>query len=596
MLGARVGMKTRSRRLKVSVPDWAKDAVWYQILPERFRNGSPDNDPQVTDISRDLVPGWRVSRWGMDWYERDPWEIGRRGFYKSVYLRRYGGDLLGVREKLDYLRDLGVNAIYLNPIFMAPSLHKYDAMCLHHVDPTFGPDRQGDLALLARAGETENPGTWIWTAADRYLVDLVAEVHRRGMRIILDGVFNHVGTGFFAFQDVVRNGRTSRFAEWFRITRWKRNGAFDYKGWFGSKGLPEFARSAKDLAAPVRQYVFDITRRWMDPDGDGDPADGVDGWRLDVAFCVPHGFWKKWRALVKSINPEAFLTGEVVSLATDFLQGDEFDSVMNYRWLFPTVRFFSPGSHAITAQALREELETLWRAYPRSVALVLQNLLDSHDVGRIATVLENRLPLKKDWDTYFSLSRVAANRALSTRKPGRPAYDALRQLVLFQMTYPGAPMIYYGTEVGLWGANDPDNRQPMLWDDVRHESETHDPRGVCGPAVRAPDKRLFAFFRRAIALRTEHALLRRGDFRWLPETGGRLLAFARCDGGSEIRVFFNAGDEASSLLLDRPARDLWEGGRAVRTGRLKMGPRGWKVLEVQSGPGAVRTSARRRSY
>ena len=587
-------MTAKPRTPRVSVPEWAKDAVWYQIFPERFRNGSPDNDPQAADITHDPVPGWKVCRWGMDWYEREPWEIGLRGFYKSVYLRRYGGDLLGVREKLGYLQDLGVNAIYLNPVFRAPSLHKYDAMCLHHVDPTFGPDRQGDLGLLGRAGETENPGTWIWTAADRCLLDLVAEVHRRGMRIVLDGVFNHVGTGFFAFQDVVRNGRASRFADWFRITRWRSDGTFDYKGWFGSKGLPELARSASDLAAPVRQYLFDITRRWMDPDGDGDPSDGVDGWRLDVAFCVPHGFWKTWRKHVKSINPDAFLTGEVVRLATPFLRGDEFDSVMNYMWLFPTVRFFSPGPHPITAQELREELVELDRAYPREVSLVLQNLLDSHDVGRIATVLENRLPLKKDWDTYFNLSRVASNPRLSTRKPGRLAYDVLRQLVVFQMTYPGAPMIYYGTEVGMWGANDPDDRQPMLWDDIRYDSETHDPNGAGRPEIRAPDRELFRFFQRAIALRNGNAVLRRGGFRWLGETRGRVAAFARHDGEREIRAYFNASDEPEERKLERPASDLWDGGKPVDPGRLAIGPRGWRVLEVRSGSGAVRTPARGR--
>ncbi len=281
----------RSKR-EVVVPDWAKDAIWYQVFPDRFRNGDPRNDPRLEDITGRDVPGWAVCPWGMDWYGRAPWEPQVGDFFKSVYLRRFGGDLMGLREKLGYLQDLGVNAIYLNPIFMAPSLHKYDASCLHHVDPTLGPDRDGDLQLIARAGETENAGTWIWTAADRYFVDLVADIHRRGMRVILDGVFNHVGTGFFAFRDVQRNGRKSRYSKWFSITRWNGDGTFEYAGWFGHKGLPELARTDNDMAPPVRKYLFDITRRWMDPNGDGDPSDGVDGWRLDVAFCVPHGFWR----------------------------------------------------------------------------------------------------------------------------------------------------------------------------------------------------------------------------------------------------------------------------------------------------------------
>ena len=149
-----------------TVPAWAQDAVWYQIFPERFRNGNRANDPQPADFTDQPMPGWRIVPWGMEWYGRDRWEQGQ-DFRKTVFLRRYGGDLVGVRQKLGYLRDLGINAIYLNPIFHAPSLHKYDASCFHHIDPSFGPDRAGDLRALAAARETEDPKTWIWTAADR---------------------------------------------------------------------------------------------------------------------------------------------------------------------------------------------------------------------------------------------------------------------------------------------------------------------------------------------------------------------------------------------------------------------------------------------
>jgi glycosidase len=347
--------RVRAEKLphRAGVPEWAQHAVWYQIFPERFRNGDPANDPQLSDVSDRPIPGWSVCPWGKDWYARDPWDWRPQDFYQAVYARRFGGDLPGVREKLDYLQDLGVNAIYLNPVFMAPSLHKYDASCLHHVDPTFGPDRAGDLERLARANETEDPRTWIWTEADRCFVGLVAEIHRRGMRVIIDGVFNHTGTHFFAFQDLLRNGRRSRYRDWYRVSRWHPDGRFDYDGWFGHKALPELARTDECLAEPVCRYVFDITRRWMDPNGDGDPSDGVDGWRLDVAFCVPHGFWKRWRKVVKGINPEAYLTGEIVSLAEEYLRGDEFDAVMNYVWLYPSVRFFSRGKHPITTGAGR---------------------------------------------------------------------------------------------------------------------------------------------------------------------------------------------------------------------------------------------------
>ena len=574
-------MPRTAKRSRAVVPAWARDAIWYQIFPERFRNGVPASNPQQEDCLDQPIKGWSISPWGQDWYRQEPWESARGDFFKSVYCRRFGGDLVGLRSKLDYLQDLGVNAIYLNPVFMAPSLHKYDAACLHHVDPTLGPDRADDLDLLARAGETEHPGSWIWTSADRCLVELVADVHRRGMHIILDGVFNHVGTRFFAFKDLKQRGRKSKYADWFRVTKWRRDGSFDYEGWFGHKGLPELARDAKTLAEPVRRYIFDITKRWMDPDGDGDPSDGVDGWRLDVAFCVPHGFWKAWRRWVKGINPDAFLTGEIVDLASDFLKGDEFDSVMNYTWLFPSVRFFSRGPSPSTASELWKELGRMIEAYPSDVQYVLQNLLDSHDVGRIATVLENELPLKSEWQCYFDLTRTQANPKLATTRPRPETVDVLKQMVIFQMTYLGAPMIYYGTEVGLWGANDPDNRQPMLWEDVRHEPEARGLNGPCRKSPREPDMKLFDFFRKAMALRHEHRALRRGKLQPLDSGSDRVLAFARGSGRERIIVALNASDQPAAFTLAGRGRDLWRGGRVVSKGRKTLPPRGWLVIKVE---------------
>jgi cyclomaltodextrinase len=562
------------------VPKWAADAIWYQVFPERFRNGCSQSNPRVEDISDKPVKGWKISPWGMDWYARADWEKRLGGFYRSVYQRRFGGDLIGLREKLDYLQDLGVNAIYLNPIFMAPSLHKYDAACLHHVDPTLGPDRDGDRTRLAGARETEDPKTWIWTAADRCLVDLVADVHRRGMRLILDGVFNHVGTHFFAFRDLVKNKKASRYRNWFRIKEWRADGTFDYQGWFNHAGLPELARTKATLEKPVRDYIFAITRRWMDPDGDGDPSDGVDGWRLDVAFCVPHGFWKSWSRHVKSINPQAYTTGEVVGYADEFLRGDEFDAVMNYMWLYPTLGFFSPSDRPLPAAEFQKRLNELWSRYPRPVNYALQNLLDSHDTGRVLTLLENACAPFPDWDSYFGFPRAHDNPGLKTTRPGPRALAALRQMIVFQMTGLGAPMLYYGTEVGMWGANDPDNRQPMCWDDIRHEPETHTPRGLCPAGPRQPDRDLLTFTRQAIALRKAHRVLRRGRLRWLAAGNERLLAFERYDRRAVIRVLLNAGDAPIPYRLDQAARDLWTG-RPARAGRRFIPARGWKVLALE---------------
>lgn len=550
------------------MPDWAKDAVWYQVFPERFRNGSRANDPR-----NDTIPGWRITSWGRDWYAQDAWERKRGGFFKSVFDRRYGGDLIGLREKLDYLQDLGVNALYLNPIFHAPSLHKYDASSLHHVDPFLGPDPEGDLRAIAAANETEDPATWIWTAADRYFLDLVAELHRRGLRVILDGVFNHTGRGFFAFQNLLQRGRTSRYADWYKIDRWNADGSFAYTGWFGHASLPEFRQTPDNLAQPVRRYLFDITRRWMAPAGDA--AAGIDGWRLDVAFCLPHGFWRGWRKHVKSIRADAYLTAEIVTVAPEWLRGDEFDAVMNYAWLYPSYAFFSG---AAGARQTRSDLDRLRRAYDPDVTLVLQNLLDSHDVGRIASMLANPgLPIR-EFQQYFETSRVHDRPQFDTRRPTKKVLDRLRQLAVFQMTYPGAPMLYYGTEVGMWGANDPCDRQPMLWDDVVYEPETHTFSGRCKARARKPDLKLFAFFRELIALRNAHPALRRGTLSWVRQADDRVLAFRRTYRGERILVVINAGTDRAWLPKRSPARYLSTGGVVGKPGRAGVEPGGWAVL------------------
>ncbi len=574
--------KSRRKTARNFTPDWARDAIWYQIFPERFRRGAPQSDPQLADFFDKPVAHWRICPWGMEWYGRAPWEPALGSFYQSVYHRRFGGDLVGVRQKLDYLQKLGVNALYLNPVFMAPSLHKYDASCLHHIDPAFGPDREGDLALIARAGETEDPGTWIWTAADRYFLDLLADAHSRGMRVIVDGVFNHVGTQFFAFRDVQANWRNSCYADWFRITQWNMDGTFEYEGWFGHKGLPELARNESSLVEPVEAYIFNITRRWMDPNEDGDPSDGVDGWRLDVAFCVPHGFWRSWRRLVKAINPEAYLTGEIVGPADDFVKGDEFDAVMNYMWLYPTLGFFSPCKKPLPAKKMRTELDRLRRRYPEAATAVMQNLLDSHDTGRVLTLLENACPPFEKWDDYFHFARAKDQPSLSTTQPGKRAKDALRQMVIFQMTYIGAPMIYYGTEVGLWGGNDPDNRQPMLWKDVTYSPETRRPDGTaCRPVARKPDNGLLSFYRRAIRLRREHEVLRRGRFRWVETGQERVLGFERFNKAERLLILLNAGDAPAKYALAVSARDVWKEGEPVRRGTITIEPRGWKILKSE---------------
>ncbi len=465
---------------QVRVPTWARDAVWYQIFPERFRNGNPANDPTAEEMELPAERQWRITPWTSEWYALQSWEKAHDArFYGNVLDRRYGGDLEGVIHKLDYLRDLGVTALYFNPIFEAWSLHKYDASSYHHIDNNFGPDRDGDTRVMER--ETDDPTTWTWTAADKTLLTLIREAHARNIRIVIDGVFNHSGTRFWAFRDVVKDQQRSRYHEWYDIRQWDdpsttRN-EFDHKGWWDHKALPEFREDSDGFVPPVRTYFFNVTRRWMDPNGDGDPSDGIDGWRLDVANEVSSVFWREWRTVVKSINPEAIIIGEIWDDASRWLEGDQFDAVMNYRFAYASVDFFIDRDR--DAASFDRELADVRADYAPEVNEIMQNLFDSHDTDRLASMIAN--PGRR----YDNQNGPGSNPTYSTRKPSADHRKLQKLMALFQMTYVGAPMVYYGTESGMWGADDPDDRKPMVWDDLTYEPEStlpnsmrHDPDTV----------------------------------------------------------------------------------------------------------------------
>ena len=391
------------------VPEWAKGIIWYQIFPERFRNGDPDNDPTAASLEgawpHDHTSPWQVHPWTAGWYERQPYEQRNgRDIWFNIQRRRYGGDLQGIIDSLDYLVDLGIEAIYLNPIFDSPSSHKYDGATYHHIDPHFGPDPEGDRQLIA-AETPHDPATWLWTAADRLALRLIDEVHQRSLRLIFDGVWNHMGVNSFAFRDVVARQRASAYRDWFKINSWDDAAAgtkFDYAGWAGARELPEIMQDEHGHVAAPRDYIYAATRRWMDPNGDGDPADGIDGWRLDVAFCIRHPFWKAWRRHVRAINPEAYLVAEVVQTPAEeqlYLQGDEFDAVMNYNFLFNVFEFFIADQYRITATEFDTKLRELREIHPAQVAHVMQNLVDCHDTSRLASQIVNRDGCSiRDWD------------------------------------------------------------------------------------------------------------------------------------------------------------------------------------------------------
>ena len=544
-------------------PEWIADAVFYQIFPERFRNGNPFNDPDKKSLygsyPHDTTSAWHLSPWTSDWYRLQPWEKQNgKGFAYNVQRRRYGGDLQGVLEKLDYLQDLGINAIYLNPIFESPSLHKYDASTYIHVDDNFGPNPQKDRKIVSK----ENPldaRTWRFTTADSLFLRLIKEAHRRNMRIILDGVFNHVGMTFWAFEDVRQKGQDSPFKDWFTIYSWDDPNTpqdeFKYKGWMNVPELPELKEDDHGLIPAIRQHIFAVVQRWMDPNGDGDPSDGIDGWRLDVAEMIHHDFWKAFRVRVKTINPQAYLVGEIfwqdwknnkLMNPAPWLKGDEFDGVMNYQWAALMTRYFVDRKTKISASRFVKGLKKLNERYAYRFRYQQLNLMDSHDTDRLASNIVNP-------DLFYDKNvSPLDNPEYDVRKPNARERRRQKLIALFQFTYPGAPMIYYGTEAGMWGGDDPDCRKPMVWDDMVYEPE----KAFVGKKPRPVDSVQFDFdlfnaYRKLIRLRRTEIALRRGNFKVLRVDDAQdVLVFARQFADERLIVLINNASQGRQLAAD----------------------------------------------
>ncbi len=561
---------------------WAQGIVWYQIFPERFRNGDTANDPVASEVPEAAgYPSWQIHPWGSDWFEVQPYERKKsKLFYDVVYSRRYGGDLIGVIGKLDYLKTLGVDAIYFNPLFEAPSLHKYDGASFHHIDNNFGADSRGDLQRLRRAGETEEPGTWIWTSADSVFLRLIREAHRRNIRIVMDGVFNHTGPEFFAFRDVRKNGPRSRYADWYDIKSWDDpatpQNEFDYAGWWGFKGLPEFYEDENGFRPAVWNYIFHATERWMDPNGDGDPSDGIDGWRLDVADQVSPVFWKKWYKHIKEINPGALIVAELWDEAAEAVKDQRFDGAMNYPFAYAMVDFFIDRKTAIDAGEMAGRLRKLYDAYGRKTLGLMWNLIDSHDTDRVASMILNP-------DLNFDRMRSSRdNPAYVVRKPTAAERKKQKLIAAFQMTFIGAPLIYYGTEAGMWGSDDPDDRKPMLWEDRQYAVEKHHPLpGRTRPADQNVfDRQLFNYYRDLIAMRKAHPALSHGDFSIAEKyTAGDVIAFYRSVPGEKLLVAFNRS--GVSHVLNVPDNSVKKVIRGSDVRPLTVAPQSFSVIKLK---------------
>ncbi len=460
---------------RFAIPGWARGIVGYQIFPDRFRNGNPANDPPGTRAwhYEPLVPpeGWFVF---------------------------YGGDLQGLRDTLAYLQSLGVRLLYLNPVFSSPSNHGYDITDYFAINPRLGTLADFD-SLLARA-------------------------HRLGIRILLDGVFNHCSDQHPFFQDVRRRGPASPYYDWFHIKRWPFPEHFDeqhkpadyYECWWGFGSLPKWNHQNPR----VREYLLQAAEFWT--------RRGIDGWRLDVPNEVPHEFWRMFRKRLRAINPELFIVGEIWQVGPEWLQGDEFDALMNYP-LAGAIQAFARGR--ISPAEFRRRVQSVYASYPPEVEHVLFNLLDSHDTPRILTQLEG--------DTL-----------------------RLRIAVTLQMTLPGLPVIYYGDEVGMEGGKDPDCRRVFPWN----------------PAHQRPG--IFSLYHRLIYLRNRIPALQRGALEFLD--AGETLAFLRTLGDEATLVTLNPGPVATRVPIPSPwAPDsLLFGSGAVIRDSLEVPPHGTAVLSL----------------
>jgi len=518
---------TASGKVKFSTPDWAKNAVWYQVMLDRFYDGEPANNPEGT------LP------WRWDFAKVHPSEKGN--FYEVVWGRYFGGDLQGLIQKLDYLKELGVTAIYLTPVFKAPSSHKYNTADYRHIDDHLG--FKGDIDEVKKS-ETDDPKTWRWTKTDKLFLDFLKKAKAMGFHVIIDGVFNHCGENFWAFEDVKKNGRASKYAGWFDIYDWdlfmrEAGKGKGYRGWAGFGGLPEYREDSNGLVAGPKKHIFDITRRWMDPNGDGDPSDGIDGWRLDVPDNVKMPFWQDWSQLVKSINPDAYIAGELWDEAPAWLNEKMFHAQMNYPFIKTTLNWLSNGW--IKPSQFDNEIKHLLSLYPYQVNLVQMNLFDSHDTDRAVSMLANP---GRNYDKKNRLNPSDTgdyNPSYFAGKPSKKVYDKLKLVTAVQFTLPGAPMIWYGDEAGMWGSDDPFSREPMIW----KEKQPYDDKNK----VFMPE--IFEHYRKLIAIHNTYPPLKYGIYESVvSDDDSGVLVYARRLGKDRVYVVVNNSPQTRDVAFE----------------------------------------------
>ena len=531
-----------------STPDWAKGAVIYQIYTDRFYNGDPENDVETREYFYIGDYSSKVTDW-----DKYPAAMGVREFY--------GGDLQGVIDKLDYLQDLGVEVLYFNPLFVSPSNHKYDIQDYDYIDPHFGKIVEDGGELLSPGEKSNKKATKYQKrttsfanleASNELFIKLVEELHRRGMKIILDGVFNHCGSFnkwmdrecIYERQKGYAPGayisRESPYHDYFRFFSdeekdWPYNGKYD--GWWGHDTLPKlnYEESVK-----LENYILNTGRKWVSP------PYNVDGWRLDVAADLGrsneynHQFWKKFREVVKNANPDAIILAEHYGDPREWLGGDEWDTVMNYDAFMEPITWFLTGMEKHSDE-MREELrgnaDNFTRAMTYHMAnmmvpslLTSMNELSNHDHSRFLT------------RTNHMVGRVAELGPEAANEFVNPA--VMREAVAFQMTWIGAPTVYYGDEAGVCGFTDPDNRRTYPWG---HE-----------------DQQMLGFHKEMIRIHKEHEALRTGAVVML-HCEKNILAYGRFTEEEQIIVILNNRSELAEVTVP-----VWKAEVPVKTNMRRL--------------------------
>jgi len=495
------------------VPRWAQDAVYYYIFPDRYRNGNLANDPQLGQRRYQNHAIEVHAKW-LEKPNKPSTGDGSDAHYNNDF---FGGDLEGIIQKLDDIKDLGANAIYMTPVFLAASNHKYDTADYLQIDPAFGTN--DDFTRLTQ------------------------EAAKRGIRIIPDASLNHVGAdsryfdrfGNFSDKDkgAFANNRiqpSSPYATWFTLDAKQTDPDKQFKGWVGVSDLPELNKSSLSWRKFAYGSADSVTRTWL--------RRGASGWRMDVAPWVPDDFWREWRMAVKQTQPDAITIAETWFDASKYFLGDTFDSTMNYV-LRNALLDFANGNDA---RKLVANLEHLREAYPPQAFHALMNLVSSHDQARALHVLGGPV------DASLDVMQKAKQR--------------LRLATLVQMTLPGSPTVYYGDEVGLSGGDDPYNRMPYPWADQGGH----------------PDLSLRQDFKSLLQMRRQHAVLRQGTLLAPLASNAHVVVLARQLGKEMALMAYNNSEQAQTLTLAMPSSlqgetlfKWWgEGGLDLKEGQMTL--------------------------